>query len=197
MSTAASNANVNAKILADQVWADIKRRAAAAGSAIRQEANTAKAALTPAGIGAVIGLLTSIDDIKNAKIFKEHWWLLPIAVLALGYYLHRKNSPHGKTLLAIGGTLLVQAYNNRPKEEPATKSTTTKPAGDTAGITEAVQIHPTGNGYAWIQAPTGQLIRVELGPMLRRFGPMLSTQASAAPATAQDSAARLAAAAFA
>jgi hypothetical protein len=199
-----STSPVKAKILADQVWADIKRRAAAAGTAIRSEAQTAKTALAPAGIGALVGLISSIDDIKNTKMFKEHWWLLPLAIMALGYYYHRKQSPHGRAIMATGAMLLVQAYNSRPKEQSraattttATTIPTTKPAGETSGLGDAVQIHHLGNGYAWIQSPTGQLVRVELAPMLRQFSPALQTQSPAAAAPAQDAAARLAAAAFA
>jgi hypothetical protein len=148
--------------------------------------------------------VSSIDAIKNSKTLKEHWWLLPLAIMAAGYFLHRKGNQHGKAILATGAVLLVQAYNNR-EEKSTTAATTTpaaKPAGETSGLAnDRVQIHPMANGYAWIQGPTGQLVRVELAPMLRQFGPLLQTQAPAASAPAQDgaqdAAARLAAAAFA
>lgn len=156
-----------------------------------------KSAAVPIGIGASLMWLANSDMFRNADLIKKHWWLLPVAILAVGYMLSRSKDPRNrnqaKTVLAIGGGLLVLCYQNRPE---AKANTSAKP-GETGAIDPyrvAQQLIPADNGFAWLQGPTGQLVRVELAPMLRQFGPLLQTTAVTAPA--QDAAARLAAAAF-
>lgn len=200
--------------------AHLQQKATLASAKIREtavaHAGTAKVAGMSAGVGALIGFFATLDDVKNQKFVKENWWILPLAVLALGYYLQRKNNPHGKSILAAGGVLMMNAYQNRPKGGTATQGAT-KPTSDTAGPWDNSMLHPGVDGHAWLQAPDGQWVRVQLQPMLRQFGPMLSTMAPAAQPTAvrapapaaavetssptdfmpDDPAARLAAAAFA
>lgn len=165
-------------------------------SEIQATPHNLKTAAIPAAVGAAVMFLTTSDMIRDADLNKKHWWLWPVAILAVAYVLSRSKNPRNRsqapTLLAIGGALLVLNYKNRPDAEKSkTKS------GDTGALDPARlahQLHPMDNGHAWLQSPSGQLVRVELAPLLRQFGPMLQTTAITAPA--QDAAARLAAAAF-
>lgn len=198
--------------------AHLQQKATLASAKIREtavaHAGTAKVAGMSAGVGALIGFLATLDDVKNQKFVKDNWWILPLATLALGYYLQRKNNPHGKSVLAAGGVLMMNAYQNRPKPN-ATVTPQSRKINDTAGPWDGSMLHPSVDGFAWLQAPDGQWVRVQLQPTLRQFGPMLSTLAPAAQpvaravdtsgdtaavpidAMAEDAAARLAAAAFA
>ena len=193
------------------VLADLQAAAASAASAgvgrvgqvVVTEAqaipSTVKATVAPLGVGAVLALIATMKDVQNNETVKEHWWLLPAAVLLVGYILRRKNSPHASAVLAAGAVLFVQAWRNVPPKKkegqaaPApAPSSPVKPAGDTAGIPI---MHPIDDRTAWIQSG-GQWVRVQLGAPVR---PALPAPAqSAAPAnTNQDAAAQLAAAAFA
>jgi hypothetical protein len=195
-------------------YAKLRERAQEAAVGIRSHAGTAKTSAMTAGVGALIGFLASLDDVKNQKFLKENWWLLPLSVLALGYYLTRKNNPHGRAVLAAGGVLLVNGYNaNRNNNKAATPTPASPNTGSLYDDVGAVrhQLHPSEDGRAWLQAPSGQWVRVQLAPMLRQFGPALSTfspnavsaasattqQDTGAPVVVEDPAARLAAAAFA
>ena len=37
--------------------------------------------LYTAGAGAVVALLANLDDIRNSKEVKDHWWLMPVALV--------------------------------------------------------------------------------------------------------------------
>jgi hypothetical protein len=131
-----------------------------------------------------------MDDVKNSETIKSRWWLLPVALLVVGYILRRKESKHASAILTAGAVLFVQAYRNRPKEET---KTTTK-ASDTAGPTFAAPptMHPIDDRTAWIQSG-GQWVRVQLAAPVRSALPMQT----ASGAQVNDPAAALAAAAFA
>jgi hypothetical protein len=156
--------------------------------------STAKSMIAPIGVGAIIALVATMDSIKTSETVKKNWWIVPLALLAVGYVLRRRESPLANAVLGAGAVLFVQAYQNRPKEEK-TSSTPTK--NDTAGPTFAgpSTMHPIDDRTAWIQSG-GQWVRVQLAAPVR---PALPQQtASAAQSTVNnDPAAALAAAAFA
>ncbi|TKC94581.1 hypothetical protein [Polyangium fumosum] len=156
---------------------------------------TARSLVQPIGVGAVLAYIATLDDVKNSETVKKRWWLLPVALLAIGYILRRKNSPHASAVLTAGAVLFVQAYRNRPKEEPQAQAPA-KPGGDTAGVPQALPVmHPIDDRTAWIQSG-GQWVRVQLAAPVRPALPQQTAPAAAAP-MAQDPAAALAAAAFA
>lgn len=152
--------------------------------------STAMSMVVPIGVGAILAYVGTMDDIKNSETLKKNWWLLPLALLALGYVLRRRNSPNAGAVLSAGAMLFVQAYRNRPKEET---KTTTK-ASDTAGPTFGAPptMHPIDDRTVWIQSG-GQWVRVQLAAPVRSALPMQT----ASGAQVNDPAAALAAAAFA
>lgn len=146
----------------------LKARAGAAATAIRGEAGHMKGAATVGAVGALIAYLANVDEVKNADMVKKTWWLLPLAVLALGYYLHRKGSPHAKPILASGGFLLVQAYQRRPKPgaAPAVPGVPAQVQGPNTGDPMVGMLYPSGGGAAWLQDPAGNWQKVQLPPQL-------------------------------
>ncbi len=151
------------------------------------------AAIAPhIGVGALVAVAANMDEFKNSETVKKHWWLLPLAILALGYIMRRRESPNANAVLAVGGMLFVQAYRNRPKEDAkAAKST------DTSGptISQIPTMHPIDERTAWIQSG-GQWVRVQLTAPPRPALPMQTTPA-AQTMNVNDPAVALAAAAFA
>lgn len=156
--------------------------------------STAASLVQPIGVGAIIAYVATMDDVKNSETVKSRWWLLPVALLVVGYILRRKNSPHASAILTAGAILFVQAYRNRPKEE---KTSSTPAKNDTAGPTFSgvPTMHPIDERTAWIQSG-GQWVRVQLAAPVRPALPMQTTPA-AQSMNANDPAAALAAAAFA
>lgn len=156
--------------------------------------STAASLVQPIGVGAIIAYVATMDDVKNSETVKTRWWLLPVALLVVGYILRRKNSPHASAILTAGAILFVQAYRNRPKEE---KTSSTPAKNDTAGPTFSgvPTMHPIDERTAWIQSG-GQWVRVQLAAPVRPALPMQTTPA-AQSMNANDPAAALAAAAFA
>jgi len=162
---------------------------------VKAAPSTTASIVQPIGVGAIIAYVATMDDVKNSETVKNRWWLLPVALLVVGYILRRKSSPHASAILTAGAVLFVQAYRNRPKEEA--KPAANAKASDTAGPTFSgvPTMHPIDDRTAWIQSG-GQWVRVQLAAPVR---PALSQQTtSAAQSTVNnDPAAALAAAAFA
>lgn len=158
--------------------------------------STTASIVQPIGVGAIIAYVATMDDVKNSETIKARWWLLPVALLVVGYILRRRNSPHASAILTAGAVLFVQAYRNRPKEEAKTTTTTPK-TNETAGPTFSAipTMHPIDDRTAWIQSG-GQWVRVQLAAPVRPALPM-QTAPAAQPTTVHDPAAALAAAAFA
>ncbi|HRI69358.1 MAG TPA: hypothetical protein PK156_34240 [Polyangium sp.] len=154
--------------------------------------STAKSMIAPIGVGAIIALVATMDSVKTSETLKKNWWILPLALLAVGYIFRRRESPLANAILGAGAVLFVQAYQNRPKEE---KTASTPPKTDTAGPTNSAvpTMHPIDDRTAWIQSG-GQWVRVQLGAPVR---PALPAQAEAAGPQVNDPAVALAAAAFA
>lgn len=156
---------------------------------------TAKAMLAPIGVGAIIALVATMDSVKTSETLKKNWWIVPLALLAVGYILRRRDSPLANAVLGAGAVLFVQAYQNRPKKEEE-KTASTPPKSDTAGptISTVPMMHPIDDRTAWIQSG-GQWVRVQLGAPAR---PALPMQADTGhQVNNNDPAVALAAAAFA
>lgn len=154
--------------------------------------STTASLVQPIGVGAIIAYVATMDDVKNSETIKNRWWLLPVALLVVGYILRRKSSPHASAILTAGAMLFVQAYRNRPKEDAkAAKSP------DTSGptISQIPTMHPIDDRTAWIQSG-GQWVRVQLAAPARPALPMQTTPA-AQSMNVNDPAVALAAAAFA
>ena len=158
--------------------------------------STAASIVQPIGVGAIIAYVATMDDVKNSETIKSRWWLLPVALLVVGYILRRKNSPHASAILTAGAVLFVQAYRYRPKDDKTTTTTPPKTT-DTAGPTFSAvpTMHPIDDRTAWIQSG-GQWVRVQLAAPVRPALPMQTAPAAQSP-NANDPAAALAAAAFA
>lgn len=159
--------------------------------------STAKSMVAPIGVGALLAFVATMDDVKNSKTVKEYWWALPAALLAVGYILRRKESPHANAVLAAGAVLFVQAYRSRPKKEEEKTASTPPKKEDTAGPTFAAppMMHPIDDRTAWIQSG-GQWVRVQIAAPVRPALPMQADTAGQ-PTNVNDPAVALAAAAFA
>lgn len=163
---------------------------------VKAAPSTAKSMIAPIGVGAVIAMVATMEGVKTSETLKKNWWIVPLALLALGYVLRRKDSPLANAVLGAGAVLFVQAYQNRPKKEDE-KTASTPPKNDTAGPTFSAvpTMHPIDDRTAWIQSG-GQWVRVQLAAPVRPALPQQTTSA-AQPTVTNDAAAALAAAAFA
>ena len=163
------------------------------------QAIQSRSAVRSAGVGALLAWLANTDMVKNWKYAKENWWLLPLAVLALGWFLKNRGYKDGPAILTFGGALLVQAYQKHRDEEAAKKPAATNPSAQVAGPDTGAP-----GTYAWLQDPYGQWVKVSLPASLPQYAgsfralPSPANHNTAAP-TQEDSEAaqQLAAAAFA
>jgi len=128
-----------------------------------------KGVLLVAGAGALAALLANLDDIKNSKEVRDHWWLLPLGVVAIGYMLRKRGNPYGSAVIAVGGALFASAYAVHSKEARAETKQQTTPqipppsspkTGDTKGPDVPRFFMSTGSNAGWIQMPNGEVIRV-------------------------------------
>lgn len=78
------------------------------------------------GLGALAAYITNSDAIKKSEFFKKTWWAWGLVIIAVGYALSRKQKPYGKTLMALGGMVLMQGYQNQPKYKETEKDTEAK-----------------------------------------------------------------------
>ncbi|MEZ4301585.1 MAG: hypothetical protein R3B70_42015 [Polyangiaceae bacterium] len=163
-----------------------------------------RSAVRSAGVGALLAWLATTDMVKNWKYVKENWWLLPLAILALGWMLKNRGYKDAPAILTFGGALLVQAYRQHQDEEAKKKSTTSptsQASGQTAGLDTGAL--PAGS-YAWLQDPYGRWVKVSLPAALPQYAqsfrglPAASNTNTGGP-TQEDyeAAQQLAAAAFA
>ena len=125
-----------------------------------------KGVLYVAGAGAVVALLSNLDDLKNSKEIKDHWWLMPLGILTIGYFLRKRGNPYATAVLAVGGAMFALAYAAQAKQaqaqQPAPqqqKQTYPKPKGETGAPFTLI---PGPQGFAWVQMPDGQFLRVPL-----------------------------------
>ena len=193
--------NAEMVLVHPEVLATLQRRAAAADGVqlqnwgqraamrLHEEGSThGREALKPMAYGGVLAFVASLEDVKNMEIIKEHWWLLPVAVIAIGYILQRKKDQfgqpnrNGQLLLALGTFMFVNAWQSQPKKEAKTDTTTTTTTKTDTGALD--------DDTVWLPTPTGQWVRLRTS-QLRQWMPANGT------AAVQDAAAHLAAAAFA
>jgi drug/metabolite transporter superfamily protein YnfA len=114
-----------------------------------------------AGAGAIVALLANIDDIRNSKESKDHWWLVPVALIALGYLLRKQHSPHAGAVIAAGGAIFALAYSAKQRAEKQQTQTPAPapPKNDTAGPFTAL---PEAHRGVWVQMPDGRIIPLPL-----------------------------------
>jgi hypothetical protein len=167
-----------------------------------------RSAVRSAGVGALLAFVANWDMIKNSEYVKKYWWLLPLAVLAVGWIAKKKGYKDAPALLTFGGVLLVQAYQKHRDEEAKKSAPPQQPASPTtAGFTDTGALHPMGN-YAWLQDPFGKWVKLALPASLPQMLPSYAANFRALPAPANsntagptqedyEAAQQLAAAAFA
>jgi len=148
----------------------------------RRERDIGKGVLYLAGAGAVVALLANLDDLQNSKEAKDHWWLVPMGVLVIGYMLRRRGNSYANAVLAVGGALFALAYAKQSKASQSQQSQPAQPApvlpplpkqqqqmfapkvkGDTGAPFAMGGAPPMGqlsDGGLWVQAPDGQFVRL-------------------------------------
>jgi hypothetical protein len=143
-----------------------------------------KGVLYIAGAGAVVALLANLDDIKNSKEVKDHWWLIPLGILVIGYMLRKRGHPYASAALAVGGALFALGYAAHSKQAQAQQQQQLPPAQQVPPLPPAPQPKPPqqmkkaagetgfpfeGNPFAalgapqgtmWVQTPDGQFVRL-------------------------------------
>ncbi|UQA58589.1 hypothetical protein [Polyangium aurulentum] len=133
-----------------------------------------KGVLYLAGAGAVVALLANLDDLKSSKEVKDHWWLVPVAVLVIGYLFRKRGNPYAGAILAVGGALFALGYAARqaqakqqqqqgqPKPGQPVKQGETGapfPANPFAGGMPLALPQGPQNAV-WVQTPDGQFVRM-------------------------------------
>ena len=123
--------------------------------------------LYTAGAGAIVAFLASIDDIRNSKDVKEHWWLVPVGLIGLGYMLRKRKSAHAGAVIAAGGAIFALAFmaqRNAEKQKLAQQQPPQPPQqppqqfrNETAGPYAALPEEQRG---IWIQLPDGRVMRL-------------------------------------
>lgn len=122
-----------------------------------------RSAIRSAGVGALLAFVANTEFVKNVQAFKDHWWLLPLAVLALGWFLKNRGYKDAPAILTFGGVMLVQAYQKHKDEEEAKKPAANSAASpNTAGFFDTGAIHTTGGNYAWLQDPFGRWMKLTM-----------------------------------
>ena len=135
-----------------------------------------KGVLLVAGAGAVVALLANLDNLKNSKEVKDHWWLLPLGVIAIGYLLRKRGNPYANAVLAVGGALFASAYALQSKQaqaktpapQPGPQFPALPPNKDVKGPTmgtEGPTMAPPVLASGWVQMPTGEYVRIPVFSM--------------------------------
>jgi hypothetical protein len=141
-----------------------------------------RSAIRSAGVGALLAFLANTEAVKNWQLAKDHWWLLPLAVLALGWWLKNRGYKDGPAILTFGGAMLVQAYQKQQQDE-ANKAKT-MPSGAVSPNTASPDVgalHPMGT-YAWLQDPHGRWLRLAMPAAVPAALPQYTQHFSALPA---------------
>jgi len=123
-----------------------------------------KGVLFIAGAGALVALLANLDDIRGSKEAKDHWWLIPLGIVGIGYMLRRRGNPYASAVMAVGGALFALAYaaqraaekaqaQQQPPKKPAQKFA---PGGETGA---PFGFLPGSQGF-WVQLPDGRMMRL-------------------------------------
>ncbi len=121
--------------------------------------------LYTAGAGAVVALLANLDDIRNSKEAKDHWWLMPVGLIAIGYMLRKRRNAHAGAVIAVGGAMFALAYMAQQKaakaaqqQPPPDQAKALFASGDTAAPFGLLAQAPQP-GF-WLQTPDGRFVRL-------------------------------------
>ncbi|WP_281320309.1 hypothetical protein [Polyangium sp. y55x31] len=112
----------------------------------------------------MVALLANLDDIRNSKEVKDHWWLMPVALVAIGYMLRKRRNAHANAVIAVGGAMFALAYTAQQKAAAAQKQAPAGPqqavfrADDTAAPVGMLPLGPQ-SGF-WLQTPDGRFVRL-------------------------------------
>jgi hypothetical protein len=71
--------------------------------------------------GAAVYWLAGSDFTKDIQVFKDHWWLKPLLIIGLGYWLWRKGNPWAAAILSSGAALFVAAWQSRSEAKKDAK----------------------------------------------------------------------------
>jgi len=105
--------------------------------------------------GAAVYWLATSDWFDGIDVFKDNWFLKPLIVLGLGYWLFKKGSPFGTALLTAGAVLFMQGWKTRPKgEKKGKKQDATAEGVDEAGRYDW-SADTYGAGGEWAPTPSG------------------------------------------
>lgn len=75
-----------------------------------------KSPLMVLGAAGVGWWLLQSETVSKMTIFKDHWWLKGAVLLAVGWWLWRRQNPYAQIVLALGAVQLIDSYKARPKE---------------------------------------------------------------------------------
>ena len=115
-----------------------------------------------AGAGAIVALLANLEDIRNSKDVKEHWWLVPIGLIALGYMLRKRQSPHAGAVVAAGGAIFALAYMAKQRAEKQQQLPAPPPPQKADTATPFAALPESANRGVWVQMPDGRIIPLPL-----------------------------------
>ncbi|TKC90545.1 hypothetical protein [Polyangium fumosum] len=115
--------------------------------------------LYTAGAGAVVALLANLDDIRNSKEVKDHWWLMPVALVAIGYMLRKRRNSHANAVIAVGGAMFALAYMAQQKAAQAGQQAPVKQKAFYGEDTAAPMLTAPQTGF-WLQTPDGRFVRL-------------------------------------
>lgn len=90
-------------------------------------------------VGGIAGFIMNTEMVKQSEWLQKNWYAIPIALLLVGYALAKRKNPHGRTLMALGGYLFVNGFQNQPTTKPAEKK-------------------PGEAGSPWWGSPSGQWV---------------------------------------
>jgi hypothetical protein len=163
-------------------YLDLHRRAKAAAGRVREGVVTAvrnprrtavavyrddKGGLVSAAAGAAVMFVATMDSVKDMKLFKEHWWLLPVLVLLVGWWLRKKGNRYGTAIMAAGAALFVKAWREQPADDKDKKK---QSDGETKGVDDDAYYtrdgrwvrNPQTGATVWI--PTSAAYQFSTGP---------------------------------
>jgi hypothetical protein len=95
------------------------------------------------------------DWFSNIQVFKDHWYLKPLLVLGIGFWLWRKGNAWAGVFLSAGAALFVQALKEdqrKRRDEEARKGGTNTSGVDTGAFDWSDDTYGHGR---WIDTPSG------------------------------------------
>jgi hypothetical protein len=107
--------------------------------------------------GAAIYYVAMSEWFANIQVFKDHWYLKPLLIIGIGYWLWRRQSPWAMALLSGGAALFVQAWKEeqakKKNKEAKKEGTNTSGFDDDAGRWDWSD-DTYGRGR-WVETPNG------------------------------------------